>query len=40
MWIPEIKQKHRKKLLVLKIVAFESGMTNSHDVEEDICHLQ
>ena len=36
--IPEIQQKKLKKLLLLKIIAFESGTTNSHNPEEDICH--
>ena len=35
-----MKQKYQKKFLVLKVIAFESGMTNSHNVEEDICHWQ
>ena len=35
-----MKQKYQKKLLVLKLIAFESGMTNSHNVEQDICHWQ
>ena len=29
-----------KKLLVLKIIAFESGTANSHNPEQDICHWQ
>ena len=29
-----------KKLLVLKIIAFESGTANSHNPEKDICHWQ
>ena len=35
-----MKQKYKKKLLVLKLIAFESGRTNSHNVEQDICHWQ
>ena len=38
--IPEIQQKKLKKLFLLKIIAFESGTTNSHNPEEDICHWQ
>ena len=33
-----MKQKYQKKLLVLKIIAFESRTTNSHNIEQDICH--
>ena len=32
--------KNETKLLVLKIIAFESGTTNSHNPEHDICHWQ
>ena len=35
-----MKQKHRKKLLVSNIIAFESGTTNSHTPEEVNCHWQ
>ena len=35
-----MKQKYEKKLLDLNIIAFKSGMANSHNVEEDICHCQ
>ena len=35
-----MKQKNRKKLLVLNIIPFESGTTNSHNPEEDNCHWQ
>ena len=35
-----MKQKNRKKLLVLNTIAFESGMTNSHTSEQDNCHWQ
>ena len=40
MWIPEKKQKNQRKLLVVKIIALESGSTNSHNLEQDICHGQ
>ena len=33
-----MEQKNKKKLLVLKIIAFESGKANSHNPEQDICH--
>ena len=33
-----MEQKNEKKLLVLKIIAFESGKANSHIPEQDICH--
>ena len=35
-----MKQKNRKKLLVLDIIPFESGTTNSHTPEQDNCHWQ
>ena len=35
-----MKQKNRKKLLVLNIIPFESGTTNSHTPEQDNCHWQ
>ena len=40
MYRPEIEQKNRKKLSVLKIIAFESGTTNSHNPKLDIFHWQ
>ena len=33
-------QNIQKKLLVLKIISFESGTRNSHNPEQDICHWQ
>ena len=33
-----MERKNEKKLLVLKIIAFESGKANSHNPEQDICH--
>ena len=33
-------QNIKKKLLVLKIISFESGTRNSHNPEQDICHWQ
>ena len=35
-----MKQKNWNKLLILKVIAFESGMTNSHNLEQDIFHWQ
>ena len=35
-----MEPKNHKKLLVLKIIAFKSGTTNSHNLEEDSCHQQ
>ena len=35
-----MEQKNQKKLLLLKIIAFESGKANSHNPEQDICHWQ
>ena len=40
MYIPEMEQKNLKKLLVSKIIAFESETTNSHNPEQDICPWQ
>ena len=40
MYIPEMEQKNRKKFLDLKIIAFKSVTTNSHNAEEDILHWQ
>ena len=37
---PEIEEKNEKKFLVLKIIAFESETTNSHNAEQDTCHWQ
>ena len=33
-------QKNQKKFLVLEITAFESGSTNSLNIEKDTCHWQ
>ena len=33
-----MEQKNQKKLLILKIIALESGKVNSHNREQDICH--
>ena len=38
--IQEIKQKNLKELLVSKIIAFELGTTNSHNLAQYICHWQ
>ena len=35
-----MEQKNQKKLMVLKIIPFESGTRNSHNPEQDICHWQ
>ena len=35
-----MEQKNLKKLLDFKIIAFESGMTYSHNPEQDICPWQ
>ena len=35
-----MEQKIVKTLLVLKIISFESGTTNSHNPEHDNCHWQ
>ena len=35
-----MKQKNRKKLLVLNIIPFDLGSRNSNNPEQDICHWQ
>ena len=35
-----MEQKNQQKLLVFKIIAFESGKANSHNPEQEICHWQ
>ena len=38
--MPEMEQKNDKKFLVLKLILFESGTTNSHNPQLHICHWQ
>ena len=33
-------RKNQKEFSVSKIIAFDSGMTNSHNPKEDTCHWQ
>ena len=33
-----MEQKNEKKLLFLRIIAFELGKANSHNPQQDICH--
>ena len=40
MKILQMEQKNLEKSLVLKLIAFESETTNSHNPEQDICHWQ
>ena len=35
-----MEQKYPKKFSILKIIAFESGSTNSLNLEKDTCHWQ
>ena len=35
-----MEQRNQKKLLVLTLIAFESGTGNSHNPDQDICHWQ
>ena len=35
-----MEKKNQKKILVLKIIGFEPGSTNSHNPEQDTCHWQ
>ena len=38
MQMPGMEQKNMKKFSVLKIIAFEFGATNFHNIEQDTCH--
>ena len=38
MSIPEMEQKNQRTFFVLKIIAFESETTNSHNPKQDNCH--
>ena len=40
MEIPDMEQENLKKLLVLKITAFELGTRNSQNPEQDNSHWQ
>ena len=40
MQIPEGEEKNLNKLFLLKIIASESGTTNSQNPEQYICHWQ
>ena len=35
-----MEQKNQKKFLVLKVIEFELGTTNSLDLQKDTCHWQ
>ena len=35
-----MEQRNMKKLMVLKIIAFKSGTTNSYNAEQDTCRRQ
>ena len=35
-----MEQKYSKMFLVLKLIEFKPGSTNSHNPEEDTCHWQ
>ena len=37
MYIPEMEQNNEKKFLLLKTIAFELGIKNSHNPEKDTC---
>ena len=37
MYIPEMEQNNEKKFLLLKAIAFELGIKNSHNPEKDTC---
>ena len=38
--MPEMGQKNHKKFVDLKMIAFELGTTNSHNLEQNTCHWQ
>ena len=40
MEIPEMEQKIGKKFFVFQIIAFELGVANSRNIEQDTCHRQ
>ena len=40
MYITEMGPKNKKKFLLLKIIAFESGTSKSHNPERDTCQWQ
>ena len=40
MQFPEMDWKNQKEFLVFKIIAIESGTTNSLNLEKDTCHWQ
>ena len=40
MKIQEMEQKIEKKFFVFQIIAFELGVTNSHNLEQDTCRRQ
>ena len=35
-----MEQQNQKKFFVLRVIAFESGTTNSPNPEQDTCHWQ
>ena len=39
-YIQEMEQKIEKKLFVFKTIAFEAGVANCHNPEQDTCHRQ
>ena len=40
MYIPEMEQKIQKKLFVFQIIAFQLGVANSRNIEQDTSHQQ
>ena len=40
MKVQEMEQKIEKKFFVFQIIAFELGVTNSHNLEQDTCRRQ
>ena len=40
MEIPEMQQKIQNKIFVFQIIAFEWGLPNPRNLEQDTCHRQ
>ena len=40
MEIPEMKEKIEKMVFIFQIIAFELGVANSRNIEQDTCHRQ
>ena len=38
IYIPEMEEEVDKKFFVFRIIAFELGVANSHNLQQDTCH--